>query len=323
MTRYIIRRVLQAIPTLLGITFISFMLISAVPGGAAAAIIGNNPKLTQEQKLSEIHRLGLDQPVMVQYVNWLVHALQLDFGQSFEGHRPVVDELKERIAATLELGITSLLIGLLIGVPVGIWAAVRQGSVFDNVSRVLAVVVSAIPIFWLGLVMILIFGSWLHLLPMGGRTSATLTTLTGVDGLIDRLRHIILPAIILSLGFVAGYSRYMRASTLEVSRQDYIRTAQSKGLTSRVVWFTHAARNALIPLCTFLGPAITGLLGGALITEQIFSWPGIGQWTIQAVNSLDIPVVMITVLIGAVGTVTGYLLSDILYAVVDPRIRYS
>ncbi|HVO44571.1 MAG TPA: ABC transporter permease, partial [Aggregatilineales bacterium] len=127
----------------------------------------------------------------------------------------------------------------------------------------------------------------------------------------------------LAIGDIAGYSRYMRASTLEVSRQDYIRTAQAKGLASRTVWFTHAARNALIPLCTFLGPAITGVLGGAVITETIFSWPGIGQWTIQAVNSLDVPVVMITVLVGSVGVVSGYLLSDIMYAIVDPRIRYS
>ncbi|HVO44549.1 MAG TPA: ABC transporter permease, partial [Aggregatilineales bacterium] len=168
MTRYVIRRVIQAIPTLLGITFLSFMLISAVPGGAAAAIVGNNPRLNPEQKEAEIHRLGLDQPVIIQYVNWLTHALRGDFGQSFAGHRPVIDELKERVLATLELGGISLIVGLLLGVPIGIWSAVRQGSVFDNASRVLAVIVNAIPRFWLGLVVILIFGSWLHLLPMGG-----------------------------------------------------------------------------------------------------------------------------------------------------------
>ena len=323
MTRYILRRLLQAIPTLLGITIISFLLISAVPGGAAAALVGGNPRLNAKQKETEVRRLGLDQPVYVQYVNWLTHFVQGDFGKSFIGGRPVIDELKERIGATLELGGTALIIALLLGVPIGIWSAVQQGGLFDNLGRIFAVIVNAIPRFWLGLMAILIFGAVLHVLPMGSRTADTLEPLTGIDGLIDRIRHLILPVSILALGEIAIFSRYLRASTLEVSRQDYIRMAQAKGLRPRAVWFTHAARNALIPLATFLGPSITGLLGGAIITETIFSWPGLGQWSFQAVQSYNIPIVMLTVVLGGVATVLGYLLSDVLYVIIDPRIRYS
>ena len=323
MTRYILRRLLQSIPTLFGITIISFLLISAVPGGAAAALVGNNPRLTPTQRDAEVHRLGLDQPVFVQYANWLFHFVQGDFGQSFEGGRPVIDELKERVGATLELGAISLVLGLLIGVPIGIWAAVKQGGMFDNVTRIFAVIINAIPRFWLGLMVILIFGAELHLLPMGSRTADVLVPLTGWADILDRIKHLILPVSILALGDVAAYSRYLRASTLEVSRQDYIRMAQAKGLRPRAVWFTHAARNALIPLATFLGPSITGLLGGAIITETIFSWPGIGQWSFEAVQNYNIPIVMLTVVLGGIATVLGYLLSDVLYVIIDPRIRYS
>jgi len=307
----------------LGITLISFLLISAVPGGAASALVGNNPRLSPAQKQAEIHRMGLDQNVFVQYANWLTHFVVGDFGKSFTGGRPVIAELKERVGATLELGVISLFLGLLIGVPHGIWAAVKQGGVFGNVTRVFAVIINAIPRFWLGLMAILIFGALLHLLPMGSRTSDLLVPLTGWPDFVDRARHLILPVTILALGDVAAYSRYLRASTLEVSRQDYIRMAQAKGLRSRSVWFTHAARNALIPLATFLGPSITGLLGGAIITETIFSWPGIGQWSFEAVQNYNIPIVMLTVVLGGIATVLGFLLSDVLYVLVDPRIRYS
>jgi len=190
----------------------------------------------------------------------------------------------------------------------------------------MAVVFNALPVFWLGLILILIFGVLLKnsaggpFLPMGGRCP---TTLTGCPPLHQRLNFLILPTFVLATGGIAGYSRYMRASMLDVINQDYIRTARSKGLTERNVWFKHGARNALIPLATFLGPSITGLLSGAAITETIFSWPGLGRTAVGAVTQQDYPVVMAVVIIAAIATVIGYILSDILYALIDPRIRFS
>jgi peptide/nickel transport system permease protein len=265
-------------------------------------------------------QLGVDQPWPVQYVKWLGRIAQGDLGRSFTSNRKVLDLIIERSAATVELGGLALLFGVLIGVPIGIWAGVRRGSWFDNITRVAAVVVTSIPIFWLGLMLILIFGAKLNILPMGGRFP---TNLSGDYTLLDRIKHLTLPVFVLAMGNVAVLSRYMRASTLEVSRQDYIRTAQAKGLETRTVWFVHATRNAMIPLATFLGPALVGLLNGAVITETIFSWPGLGRLSVEAVTQRDFPIVMATVLIGAVSTVLGYLLSDIMYAVIDPRIRYN
>jgi peptide/nickel transport system permease protein len=183
------------------------------------------------------------------------------------------------------------------------------------------VVFNAIPIFWLGLILLLIFGSWLGVLPMGGRTPTTLTG--GIPPIWDRWQFLVLPTFILATGTIAIYSRYMRASMLDVMSQDYMRTALSKGLSSRNVWFKHGARNALIPLATFLGPQITGLLSGAAITETIFSWPGLGRFAVQAVIAQDFPIVMTVVIVGAAATIFGYILSDILYAVIDPRIRFD
>lgn len=243
-----------------------------------------------------------------------------DFGRSFFYRRPVIELLGERVGATLELGIAALVLGVSVGVPIGILAAVYKGRLFDNITRVLAVVFSAIPIFWLGLMLILLFGSRLGVLPMGGRCPPILGPCPPVWG---RIEYLILPTFVLSVGAIAVYSRYMRASMLDVMSQDYMRTARSKGLPNRTVWFKHGARNALMPLATFLGPAITGLLSGAAITETIFSWPGLGRFGVAAVTSQDYPVVMAVVIISATATIFGYILSDILYAIIDPRIRFD
>ena len=319
MLKYILRRLAQAVPTLLGVTILSYALMSSAPGGPVAAL-AYGPTVSNAQKAKLAEQLGVNDPWIVQYVRWLGKIVHGDLGRSFAAKRPVLDLILERAPATLELGGLALFFGILFGVPLGVWAAVRRGSWFDNVTRVGAVIVTAVPTFWLGLILILVFGSWLKLLPMGGRFP---TTLSGDYTVGDRIRHLILPVFVLAMGNIAGLSRYMRAATLEVSRQDYIRTAQAKGLRMRSVWYVHAMRNALIPLATFLGPAVVGLLNGAIITETIFSWPGLGRLTIEAVGQFDYPVVMATVLIGAVSTILGYLLSDILYATIDPRIRYS
>lgn len=358
MIKYTIRRLIQAIPTFFGITVLSYLLMTAAPGGPVAALTFG-PNITAAQRARVAARLGVNDPVPVQYLRWLMgddwmrwdsdgdgvsdHSflipldadgdgepeppgetrgvLRGDFGRSFSIRRPVGELIGERVNATLELGISALILGLAVGVPVGIFAAVRKGGKFDNSTRVLAVVFTAIPVFWLGLILILIFGSWLHVLPMGSRCSAL--AIGGCPPIWGRIEYLILPTFVLATGTIAVYSRYMRASMLDVMTQDYVRTAQSKGLSARAVWFKHGARNALIPLATFLGPAIFGLLSGAAITERIFSWPGLGSFAINAVVSQDYPVVMTVVIIGAVATICGYILSDVLYAVIDPRIRFD
>jgi peptide/nickel transport system permease protein len=357
MIKYTLRRLIQAIPTFFGITILSYLLMAAAPGGPVAALTFD-PKFTPAQRERVAAQLGVNDPLPVQYLRWLLgddwmrwdsdgdgvsdHAVLIpltgstgeplppgknlgilrgDFGRSFALRRPVIDLIGERVMNTLELGASALVLGLAVGVPVGILAAVRKGGWFDNFTRVLAVVFNAIPVFWLGLILILVFGSWLKILPMGSRCSAL--SVGGCPPIWERINYLILPTFVLATGAIAVYSRYMRASMLDVMSQDYMRTAQAKGLSGRTVWFRHGARNALIPLATFLGPAITGLLSGAAITETIFSWPGLGRFAVQAVTQQDYPVVMTVVIIGAVATILGYILSDILYAVIDPRIRFD
>jgi peptide/nickel transport system permease protein len=220
--------------------------------------------------------------------------------------------------ATLELTGTAFGFGALIGVTIGIYSAVKRGSLFDNFARVLSVIFDAVPSFWLGLVLILVFSVVLGWLPVGGRYTISLE---GEKDFIDHLRHLVMPAFVLAVTWVAVLSRYMRTEMLEVIHQDYIRAARAKGVDQRRVNFWHAARNALIPLATILGPAIAGLLSGAVITERIFSWPGMGRLAIDAVFQRDFPLIMANVIIGSVLVVLGNLLSDVLYVVIDPRIQ--
>lgn len=358
MIKYTLRRLIQSIPTFFGITVFSYLLMTAAPGGPVAALTFD-PRTTPQQRERVAAQLGVNDPWPIQYLRWLAGddwmrwdsdgdgvadssfllpldadgdgepeppgrrkgILRGDFGRSFFFRRDVMSMIGERVAATFELGASALFFGVAIGVPIGILAAVRKGGWFDNATRILAVCFNAIPIFWLGLMLILIFGSWLGVLPMGGRTPPSLGG--GIPPIYQRLEYLILPTFVLSTGAIAVYSRYMRASMLDVMSQDYMRTATSKGLAARIVWFKHGARNALIPLATFLGPAITGLLAGAAITETIFSWPGLGRFGVEAVKSLDYPVVMAVVIIGAIATMLGYILSDIFYAIIDPRIRFD
>lgn len=360
MIKYTLRRLLQAIPTFLGITILSYILMAS-SGNPVRLLTFGNRNITPQQRMDLEKRLGLADPVPVQYLRWLLGddwmrrdtdgdgvsdtaiiialdvdndgepeppgqsqgILRGDFGESLivARGRQVIDVIAERVGPTLELGAAALITGLVIGVPIGILAAVRRGGWFDNLTRVLAVVFNAIPVFWLGLILILVFGVALDLLPMGGRSAATLRG--GSPPIYERIQYMILPTFVLATGAIAVYSRYMRASMLDVMSQDYMRTARSKGLSNRSVWFFHGARNALIPLATFLGPAVTTLLSGAAITERIFSWPGLGQLAVASVTSLDFPLVMATVIIGSVSTILGYILSDILYALIDPRIRFN
>lgn len=355
MGRYILRRLIQAIPTLFGITVLSFLIMSAAPGGPAAALTFD-PKMSARQREAMQEKMGFNDPIPVQYVRWLLGEkpievlgitlwggrevpvfdrqgnqtgtmegtsggiIRLDFGRSLFYRRPVVEMLKQRAGATVQLGFAALVLGFGIGIPVGILSAVRRGGVFDNSSRVLAVLFNAVPVFWLGLMLILVFGKWMEILPMGNQCPLTIK---GCISLTDRVKHLVLPVFTLGTGWIAVLSRYMRTSTLDVLNQDYIRTAQAKGLPNRQVWFVHATRNALIPIATILGPAIPNLLSGAVITETIFSWPGLGRLSFESVIQQDYPMVMAVVLLSGVITILGYLLSDILYALIDPRIRLT
>lgn len=359
MTQYVLRRLLQAIPTFFGITILSYAIMWLAPGGPVA-ILTFNPHMTPQQRQVYAERLGVTDPVYVQYVRWLLgddwmrwdangdgitdHTLTFlvsendsegnplppgdrkgilrgDFGVSFFDSRPVIDVITERIPATLELGAAALLLSILIGVPIGLLAAVRRGGWFDSGTRVMSVFFNAVPAFWLGLILILIFGSSLGILPMGSRCPATLSG--GCPPIWARLKYLLLPTVVLAAAPIASYSRFMRASMLEVVSKDYVRTAQAKGLTSRAVWLRHGARNALIPLATILGPAITGLLGGAAVVETIFSWPGLGRLAVSAVIQQDYPVIMATVILTSIATILGLLASDVMYAFIDPRIRFT
>jgi peptide/nickel transport system permease protein len=353
MIKFIIRRLFQSIPTLFGITILSYAIIVLAPGDPAE-IMSFGPRTTRAQKEALARQTGVKDPLYKQYIRWLVGndfqkfpvldrygdpkkdengntimvsgtkkgILRGDFGESFTARKPAMQVLLEKAPATLELTGLSLLLGLLVGIPIGVVAAALRGGLFDNFTRVMAVLFSSVPIFWLALTLMLIFSSQLGWLPMGGRYP-TDYFLDGHVTLKERFEHLILPVAVLSTGWIAVFSRFMRASTLDVLSQDYIRTAKAKGLKARQVWFGHAARNALIPIATILGPAIPGILGGALITETMFSWPGIGRTAYSAVLAQDYPVIMASVILAALTTIGGYLLSDILYAFIDPRIRLS
>jgi peptide/nickel transport system permease protein len=353
MIKYIVRRLIQAIPTFFGITILSYGIIVAAPGDPVSTLTFG-PRATIAQKRAMAQELGVNDPVWKQYLRWLIGndwqkfpkrdgmgnvirdangnvvmergtekgILRGDFGFSFVSKKPAMQVLIEKVPATAELGGLALLVGIVLGLGIGVLAAVGRGGVFDNVTRVMAVLFSAVPIFWLGLMLLLIFGSILHWLPMGGRYP-TMYFLTGQTTLVEQVKHLLLPVAVLSTGWVAIISRFMRASTLDVLSQDYVRTAKAKGLPDRQVWFIHAMRNALMPIATILGPAIPGIIGGALITETIFSWPGMARTAYSAVLTEDYPVIMASVILVSITTIIGYLLSDILYAAIDPRIRLS
>jgi peptide/nickel transport system permease protein len=336
--------------------------MALTPGGPVSALAFASGMDTNQRRALEI-QLGVNDPWPLQYLRWLAGddwmrwdtdgdniadasflvalrgpngeplppgdnrgILRGDFGRSFTLKRPVLNVLVERIPATLELSISTLIIGGLMGVIVGILAAVNHNRWFDHTTRIGAVVLDAVPLFFLALVLLIVFGARLRWVPIGDRcdtSSSIAAAAAGCPPIFQRLEFLILPVFILAMQVVGGWSRFMRASMLDVVSQDYIRTAKSKGLTERQVWFRHGARNALIPIATFLGPSITGLIAGSVAIEQIFNWPGIGRTIVSAVTGRDYPLVMAATVYAGIATILGYLLSDILYGLIDPRIRFD
>lgn len=322
MLKYTIKRLLMMIPTLLGITVVSFVVMHLAPGKPTDLMTDMNPEVTLEAKQRLIELYGLDRPVHVQYFDWLGRLVKLDFGRSFsQDRRQVSEKIAERLPVTLALSVASLLLTLLISLPVGIWSAVRSGGVFDRVSTVIVFIGFAAPSFWLALLAMRLFGAELGWLPISGLTSLNFDQMSFWEKAVDLARHLVMPLFISTIGSLAGLSRYMRSNMLEVIRQDYLTTARAKGLSERIVIVKHALRNALIPVITILGLSVPGLIGGSVIIESIFAIPGLGQLFYGAVMSRDYPLVMGVLVIGAILTLVGNFLADMGYAVVDPRVR--
>ena len=317
MRNFILRRLVYAIPTLIGISIITFVIVRMAPGDPIRLFTFGQRDITGEDIERLRHVYGLDKPLPFQYVDWMISVLQLNFGQSFIYHQDAFQLLLTRVPNTLQLAVVALVLQLLIGVPLGVIAALKRGSRIDGAIRVFGVAGHAIPQFWLGLVLIIVFAVQLHLLPSQGM----LTVGKDVWDVADRVKHILLPAFVLSLTGIANYSRILRTETLDVLGQDFVRTAHAKGLHERTVVFVHALRNALIPVVTALGGILAALVGGALVVEQVFSWPGVGQFTFQAAIAKDYPIVQAATLFVSVLLVISYLLRDIAYALVDPRIK--
>ena len=323
MLTYTLRRLLVAVPLLLGITFLSFAIIHLAPGEPTDLIAGD-PRLEasaqQRQLLREMY--GLDKPIPVQYWNWLTRIVRLDFGRSFSPDgRPVLTKIAERLPVTLLLNIVELLIIVALAVPIGVLSATRQYSLFDKVTTVFVFVGFATPDFWLALLLMIFFGVQLGWLPISGLRSLNWEYLSFWGQQADFLAHLVLPIIVATFGGLAGFSRYMRQSMLEVVRQEYIQSARAKGLSERVVIGKHALRNAMLPIVTILGLSLPGLIGGSVIVESIFAIPGMGQLMVQAVFERDYPVIMGNLVIVAVLTLIANLIADLAYGLVDPRIR--
>lgn len=315
---FILKRLLLAIPLLLGVLTLIFVILHLAPGDPYSS-----PDLDPEVLALMRRNLGLDQPLHVQYWRWLSSFIQGDFGHSFAQHRPVLDVLKDAIPNTLLLSSVSLVIIFSVGLLVGTIQAVRQYSLADNLASVASFFFYSMPSFWFALMLMLLFSYKLQLLPASQMTSVSYEYLPPLEKLWDRLQHLILPATALGVGEAAGVARYARGGLLEVIRQDYIRTARAKGLPERSVIFKHAMRNALIPVITLFGLSIPFLLSGAVLIETIFAWPGMGRVIVTAIFQRDYPVVMATTFLFSSFVIFGNLVADVLYGLVDPRIRYD
>lgn len=321
MFSYLIKRLLLMIPILFGITLICFIVINLAPGSPASFTEEFSPKASPEAMESLKKLYGLDKPVHERYLNWLRMVVTLDLGKSFVDGRSVKEKIKERLPITVTLNLLSLLLILVVSIPIGVYSALKPGSLFDRALTVFVFTGFSVPTFWLALLAMIIFGVNLGWLPISGIQSIGAETMPFHERLIDWIKHLILPVTIMSFAGLAGMSRYTRSSMLEVLRQDFIRTARAKGLPERVVIVKHALRNALLPVVTLLGLALPGLIGGSVIFESIFSIPGMGQLFYASAMARDYPTIMGILVIGALLTLIGNLLADIAYFIVDPRIR--
>jgi peptide/nickel transport system permease protein len=321
MTAYIIQRLLLSIPLLLGITFITFVIVNAQ--GSPVADLQRNPRFRPADIERIRENLGLNEPVAVRYFKWVSNLARGDLGISLSNATPVKDRILAVLPNTVILTGVSLFVSLAVSIPLGVYSATGRGSWFDNTVTVLSVAAFAMPTFWLALILILIFASQfrqlgLPYLPVSGMYDAR-----GGGGFLDRVEHLILPVVALSIGDLAVWTRYIRSQMLEVIRQDFVRTARAKGLGNTKVIYGHALRNALLPLVTLVSLSLPGLVGGAFIIETVFAWPGLGRLTVEAARKSDYTLILGTVLMVSVLTLIANLLADVVYALIDPRIRYG
>jgi peptide/nickel transport system permease protein len=316
MTRFILLRLLQTIPVLWGASVVVFMLIRLIPGDAATVMLGSDA--TPEVIAALRQQLGLDEPLPVQYAQWLGKVLQADLGLSIQTRAPVFETLLGKFGNTLILTVAAMLIATIVGLTAGVISATHRYSVFDRVAMLVALFGNSMPAFWLGLILVLTFGLGLGWFPTGGMQS-----IRGGDGPLELLKHLVLPAVTLASVTTALVARMVRSSMLEVISQDYIVTARAKGLTERTTVWRHAFRNALLPVVTVIGLQFGYLLGGAVLTETVFVWPGVGLAIFTAIGTRDVPLIQGAILMTCASFVLINLLVDVAYAYLDPRIKYS
>lgn len=305
MHKYIIKRLLMMIPVIIGVSFLVYFIMALTPGDPARTILGETAPQESVDALRE--QLGLNDPIPIRYLNYMKDLLQGDMGNSYKTGRPVFQEVMELYPATLQLAFWGMLFSVLLSIPIGILSATKQYSIMDNISMVFTLIATATPNFWLGLMLIIVFALNLRVLPSGGNTNGWLS--------------LILPVITLGTSSLANITRTTRSSMLEVIRQDYIRTAKAKGVSNNKVINVHALKNALIPVVTVIGLQFGALLGGAVLTETVFSWPGMGSYLINSIKSHDTPAVLGCVIVFSVSFSIVNLIVDILYAYIDPRIK--
>jgi peptide/nickel transport system permease protein len=305
------------IPLLIGISMLIFAIIQAAPGGPETVYLATGRFVNMQVIEAYKAKLGLDQPVYIQYLKWIGAAITGDFGFSYTSSRPVIDVILERLPATAELMGFAFVFAAFVALPLGVLSAVKQYSIADFVGTAISFLGIAMPVFWFGLILQLLFSVKLGWLPTSGRETV------GDASFLDHMRHLILPGMVLSLRYIAGWSRYMRTTMLGVIRADYIRTARSKGLKENVVLMRHALKNALIPVVSILALDLAGLFSGAVLTETIFAWPGIGRLFIQSMYNRDYPLLMGILMMGSFMVVFFNLVADIIYGWLDPRISYK
>jgi peptide/nickel transport system permease protein len=318
---YLAKRAAQSVLLVWIIMTITFFLLHLAPGDPMARY--DDPQIPGETIEMMRRQFGLDKPVAVQYVKWIASFTRGDFGASLRYNRPVRGMIEETIPNTLRLTVAALFIYIVLGIALGMVSAARRYSVFDRVSTIAALFIYSIPSFWLALMLIMLFSLKLGIFPSSHMESIGSSSLSGLDLLWDRLTHLVLPAVVLGVASAAGMARYMRGSMLDVLRQDYIRTARAKGLGEGTVLMKHAFRNAAIPVITVVGLSLPFLLGGAVVTEKIFSWPGMGSLMVESIFTRDYPVVLAITFIVSVMVILGNLLADIGYVLLDPRIAYG
>ncbi|MDB6454133.1 ABC transporter permease [Falsirhodobacter sp. 20TX0035] len=316
MLRYLLSRLGQSAILLLIVSCVGFCVLSLAPGGPLSQF-ALSPGMTQEQLTRIADQMGLNRPLPVQYMDWLSHLLRGDWGVSYRDGQPVLAIIQRHLFATLLLMGTSTAIAIVLGSAIGIASAVRRGGIFDHTMTVMSMVALSIPTFWFGLVAIYVFSLNLGWLPSGGMYAV------GNGSLADYLHHLIMPALVLALVDVAIWSRYMRTSTLNVVHQDFVRTARAKGLTRRRVLMKHILGNSLVPMITLAGLQLPVILGGALVTETVFTWPGMGRLFLDSLGYSDYPVVMGLLMASALLVVVGSLAADLIVALIDPRIRLN